>query len=134
MSFIRAIATAILCVLCSYVVNASQNILSITHHTLSSQLSIPSGSSVYIAPNVTLTINNNLFLANCEIVLGSNARIIIQDSSTLDLRGCYLHGCDTMWDGIYATGTATIIVEQHSKIEDAMNGITVAGGQAQMRI
>lgn len=99
----------------------------------SSSLNLAAASQLYISPNTTLTIDTNLTLTNCEIVLGSNARIIIADTAELNLVGCYLHSCTEMWDGIYATGDAGITVE-HTTIEDALNGIVVSGIQAKMLV
>ena len=107
--------------------NPDTNIIVINQDTLSSQDSIPPGSFVYVAPGVTLTVNTNLTLQQCQFVMGGNSRIIIRGSDTLKILGSVLKACDTMWYGIIDTGS--IYIDQYdgdtSIIEDAVLGVNL---------
>ena len=103
----------------------------------SAQGSIASGSFVYIADNQTFTIDNTYALSGCQIVLGSNAQVVVECNAQLTLNGCNLHGCRYMWDGIYVNAGAILNVLDDpaamptpfpSKIQDAINGIVYTNG------
>lgn len=116
---------------CFSVQGSVPNVIQITSNTNTTSLSIPTSSFVYVADSVTLTINTPLTLTNCELVLAANARIEVEAGNTLTIAGSYLHGCQAMWDGIYIEPGGSVITDtaggKRSKIEDAINGITVYG-------
>ena len=101
----------------------------INQDTLSSQDSIPPGSFIYVAAGVTLTVNTNLTLQQCQFVMGSNSSIDVINGDTLKILGSTFKGCDSMWYGITIEDTSSIIVAPYggdtSSIADALIGITV---------
>ena len=52
----------------------------------------------------TLTIDQDFEFINCDIQMGPNARIEIENGKQLWMTGCHIHGCETankMWAGIF---------------------------------
>jgi len=103
----------------------------VTDTVWSDTLHISPGSSIYVGANVKLIVDSTLTLQSCEVVLGTNAQIIVEATDTLNLLGDILHGCDTMWNGIFVNFRGAINVDEYdsvySIIEDAMSGVVVEG-------
>jgi hypothetical protein len=113
-------------------VNTPDTIFSLTKDTVwSDTLHLSSDSFIYIYPGTTLIIDSTFTLKRCEIVLGANAQIIVEAGDTLNILGSSLHGCDTMWNGIYVNFQGAINVDEYdsvySEIQDAMNGVVIQG-------
>lgn len=91
-------------------------------------------SGVTIFVNGTLTIEENILFAGCDIYFGLNARMIINSNCTIsDLS--HLHACyDWMWNGIIVNEGAHLVFDDGSRVEDAKTGIFVDGGTYRLSI
>ncbi len=91
---------------------------------------------IYIDSGVVITISDTLLLSECEVVLGIDAAIVVEDSALFIVQGSRLHGCKKMWQGITVEDGATIKTENSGGtlaiIEDAMAAISIAGAEAKM--
>lgn len=125
------------CMFCCF---SSQNadVTRIGYDTLSSKLSVTAGDFIYISDSVTLTIDSSFTLQNCEVVLGADAKIVVENGAAFNILGSYLHGCKAMWDGIYVEAEGNLTVDssggQRSRVEDAMTGLITYYNEAQFRI
>jgi len=78
--------------------------------------------------NGTLTINGNIDIEEKEVYFAPGARIVINPNKTLDIMKSTLEAyCDTMWDGIYISGTGQLNIET-SVISDAKNAVVSQEG------
>jgi hypothetical protein len=79
--------------------------------------------------NGTFHVNINLDLKGCRVLMGYNAKIIVDPNRTLTIENqgsqeSHVYACDEMWDGIYVTGvTTTVVLSNGTTIEDAQNAI-----------
>ncbi len=78
--------------------------------------------------NGTLTVDHDLKISNANILMGTNAKIIISPGFNLEITGSHLSACTLMWDGIYESSSMSKIVIDRSILEDAKNALTVSGG------
>jgi alpha-tubulin suppressor-like RCC1 family protein len=83
-----------------------------------------------IAINGTFTVNTNLVLKGCTLLMGYNAKINVNPATTLTVTSntpvqkSHLYACNEMWDGIYITSpSCVLIINNGSTIEDALNAI-----------
>jgi hypothetical protein len=78
------------------------------------------------------TINTNATYNNVTFRMAANATIAVNAVNSLTLNNCKLFSCTDMWDGIYlnqqGVSAATLIVVNHTSIEDAINGIVANSG------
>jgi hypothetical protein len=97
---------------------------------------ISSGSSPIIvdqqfAINGTFTVNKDLTIKGCDILMGGNAKIIVAPGKTLTITSddsdvSHLFACDNMWNGIYIDGNTrgTLLrILDGTTIEDALNAV-----------
>lgn len=77
------------------------------------------------------TVDQNLTLRACDIVLGPGAQIVLTNGATLTLDESHLHGCSSdMWDGIKINSPNEKAVIKHNVIEDAITAVSSSyGGQ-----
>jgi len=81
--------------------------------------------------NGTFTVNANLTLAGCKVLMGYNAKIIVDPGKTFlittsaaPIVKSHVYACNEMWDGIYVSNpTSMVIINNGSTVEDAMNMI-----------
>jgi len=80
--------------------------------------------------NGDITIGNNVSFNNAMILMGQEARIIVNPSNTLTINTTNIHdGCNYMWDGIYVLNPQTSVISQNnSTIQDAYNAIVSDNG------
>lgn len=75
----------------------------------------------------TLTIDQDFSIVHSDhIIMGSNARIVVEPSISLEIRKCTLYSCDFkcfMWDGIYATHPNSSLLIDESTISNAKNAV-----------
>jgi hypothetical protein len=79
--------------------------------------------------NGTFTVNANLTLAGCKVLMGYNAKIIVDPGKTFlittsaaPIVKSHVYACNEMWDGIYVSNsTSMVIINNGSTVEDAMN-------------
>jgi hypothetical protein len=91
------------------------------------------GQTVFI--NGTFTVNSNFTFYHANVVLGPDARIIVQGNNQLHIiDGSHLYSCngDYMWDGIFV-GSANAVNQGFvevlgSTIEDGLNAIVSTNG------
>jgi hypothetical protein len=78
-----------------------------------------------IAVNGILTIAADVTFRNCNISMGQNAKIVVEEGYTLTFDDCGLYaGCKYMWDGIYVTHpTSWIIIKNSTGIQGAQQAI-----------
>jgi hypothetical protein len=100
------------------------------------QLSPTNGSplEVQITGSTTLEIpaGESLVIDNCNMKLGSAAKIIVRDGASLQIIGnSHLHGCLDMWDRIEVEAGGSISIEK-SLIEDADYAVYLNDGVASM--
>ena len=80
-----------------------------------------------MAINGTFTVDHDLYLDVCDITLGENAKINVTGGHILVINESHLYGCTSMWDGIYANASNTIVID-NSLIEDAKSAVNSIGG------
>jgi hypothetical protein len=87
-----------------------------------------SGITQYI--NGTLTINANTLFDGCTLKMGGQAKIVVQNGATLELKKTLVEaGCCEMWDAIEGTSSSDqIIVHDLCYIGDATRGIVSNNG------
>ncbi len=74
--------------------------------------------------NGTFIVDQNLTLSDCNVFMGSNAKIVVNPFKTLDLEGSHLHGCGTLWNTIDVSPQA-FINSNGSVLEDADSAIYI---------
>lgn len=78
-------------------------------------------SDIYI--NNTFVVDNNLTFDNCNLILGENARIIV-DNAMFELMNSTISTCNEYyWDGIYLDGESDILSVVNSTFSNANNSI-----------
>lgn len=80
--------------------------------------------------NGVIKIDANVSFINATILMGQEAKIIVNPSRTLTINTTNIHdGCNYMWDGIYVTNPQSSVVSQNnSSIKDAFNAIVSDNG------
>lgn len=80
--------------------------------------------------NGTFTVNANLSLKGCKVLMGYNAKIIVDPGKTFTITSAspiaksHVYACNEMWDGIYVqNSTSLVIINNGSTVEDAQNMI-----------
>ena len=83
-----------------------------------------------LAINGTFTVDRNFTFYNCHILMGPNAKIVVESPYVLNFDNkVYMHSCGNyMWDGIYLETGGAQIKGRHLHIEDAKNAIVVTRG------
>ena len=83
-----------------------------------------------ISINDTLTIDDNTYFDNCEIYLGPEATIIINQADSLEFNNSLLMACDSfMWNGIFLDDTTRhLSITNNSIVKDAMNAVVSTNG------
>lgn len=83
-----------------------------------------------ISINGTFNVNFNLTLEGCLVLMGYNAKIIVDPgkifiiTSASPSQKSHVYACDEMWDGIYVSDPASLVaINNGSTIEDALNAI-----------
>jgi len=66
-----------------------------------------------------LVINQNTLLFQCNVRVAPGRKIIVKSNVTLSLANSTLYSCINRWQGIEMESTASKIVTQNSRIEDA---------------
>lgn len=103
-----------------------------TNTTFPSGVIISTGSAIFSG---TITVNaGNLTLLNTNVYLDPNTKIILNGTSNFLPQNTYMHGCNAMWDGIYAMGTANQIGLTGCRIEDAKRAIVDSLGIAKLNV
>jgi hypothetical protein len=88
----------------------------------------PAINDIYIQGE--LVVDGNYLLFKKEITFGPGSKITVQAGKTLTISGSigqpsHLHGCITMWQGIYAELPGSNVIINNSIIEDAIVGTFV---------
>lgn len=65
---------------------------------------------------------------DCDIVLGKNAKIIVQSPYKLEMIKTHLHACEDMWDGIYTSNVNSFVFLEACWVEDAKNAVVSENG------
>lgn len=83
-------------------------------------------SGLTIVINGIFTIDNDAEFIGCEIVMGQNAEIVINNAVEVRFLHSYLHGCQDMWQGIHSDiqSSANLII-RNCLIEDALQAIDI---------
>jgi hypothetical protein len=87
-------------------------------------------STKNIRINGTLVIDVTPFsFSGCNVIMDSMARITVSGSKTFNISNkTHVFSCTKMWDGIYISSGATIVVNGDSFIEDGIKAVSVASG------
>ncbi|MGZ3882890.1 MAG: T9SS type A sorting domain-containing protein [Bacteroidia bacterium] len=88
-----------------------------SNYTFSTTATYTTGQHVFtgtvsIAPTATVSFYG------AEIIMNPNARFRVGSGSYLDIERSYMHGCTSMWDGIYTYTNSSLHIESNI-IEDA---------------
>jgi hypothetical protein len=88
----------------------------------------PGINDIYIQGE--LVVDGNYTLFKKDITFGTGSKVTVQANKTLTISGTvgqpsHLHGCTTMWQGIYAELPSSKVVINNSIIEDAIVGTFV---------
>ncbi len=77
----------------------------------------------------TFTVNGNLTLDSCVVIMQSEASIHVNSPYTLTITdSTHIYACDSMWQSIVIPAGAHLDFNQGSKIEDGINAVVVTGG------
>lgn len=78
-----------------------------------------------LAINATFTVdaNDNFTFADIQILMGTDASIIVEAGATLTIDHCWLHACQRMWEGIFVQPGGKLIINGGSLIEDAKTAV-----------
>lgn len=84
--------------------------------------------NIYIQGELIIDGNYSLFKKN--ITFGYNSRVTVKQGFTLSMAGTpgqitHLHGCDRMWQGVFADEPNSNVVMTNTVIEDAVIGVYV---------
>ena len=80
--------------------------------------------------NGIFTVDQDLSIIDCNIVLGTNAKINVNPGETLTIGESHLRACNMMWAGIYEYNSLSKVSVNGSVIEDAKIAVYAnAGGQ-----
>jgi hypothetical protein len=113
-------------------------------------VSIVSACTGTLMPSYTVTangsftsnpglLNNNLYInspasytiSTAELRISPNYSITVRSGATLVISGSWLHACTCpgqLWQGIYVENGGTLIINNYSIIEDAVNAVKTASG------
>ncbi|MGQ0829106.1 MAG: T9SS type A sorting domain-containing protein [Bacteroidota bacterium] len=81
-----------------------------------------------VSINGTFTIDNNFTFSGCNVLLGTNAKIVINPTRTLNITSSNLSACVNLWDGIYINGTTAKLNVTSSTIKDAEHAVVSVNG------
>ncbi|MBL7888094.1 MAG: T9SS type A sorting domain-containing protein [Bacteroidia bacterium] len=79
--------------------------------------------------NGVLFVNQNLSFSGCNVIMGTDAKIIVQNTFGLSIiNKSHLYSCCKMWDGIIVENGGSVRIESSSVIEDAKKAVLVQQG------
>ncbi|MCD6067334.1 MAG: hypothetical protein K0S33_2160 [Bacteroidetes bacterium] len=91
---------------------------------------LPINSSIAVMGNVTFTTGNNVIGCN-DVRIAPGVKVTVASTATLTIAASYLHSCSTcgtgMWDGIYVENGGKLVIGAGSRIEDAVDAVSVQG-------
>jgi alpha-tubulin suppressor-like RCC1 family protein len=77
----------------------------------------------------TVILNGNRTFNNCDVVMGKDAKIIVNGTRTLNIHtNSHFYACGDMWDGIIVNNNGRVYVQSGSIIEDAEIAVDVKYG------
>ena len=88
-----------------------------------------------IAFSGTITVNSGgyLIITSKDVRVDPNTKFIINGNGRIAFNSDYVHGCNYMWDGIYANTTNSITIN-NTRVEDAKRVIVDSLGTASINI
>lgn len=108
------------------------NVVKYTNTTYSTLTSL-TGTAIAMAGTITVNSGGNLIIASKDVKLDPNTKFVLNGTGKISFSGDYVHGCNYMWDGIYAYGTSTVTIA-NSRIEDANRVFIDSFGAASISI
>ena len=66
------------------------------------------GKRIKIAANATVHFDRNVLMSACDVLVGSNSKIIVEGNTTLTTNNTTFDGCTQMWTGIQIGAGASI--------------------------
>jgi hypothetical protein len=76
----------------------------------------------------SLTIDNNMTLSGCNVVLYPSVRISLTSGNLSLINRTHLFACTNLWDGIYVNSGRTLSTGSSTFIEDGTMAVHVANG------
>lgn len=98
------------------------NVIKYTNTTYSSATVLASATNTNaIVLSGTITVNSGglLIIGSKEVLMDPNTKIVLNGSGKISIGSDYVHGCNYMWDGIYANGSTSGVTINNSRVEDA---------------
>ncbi len=90
------------------------------------------GATTLINKNILalgpLTIDNNMTLSGCNVVLNPSVRISLTTGNLTLMNQTHLMACSNLWDGIYVSSGRTLTTGTSTFIEDGTMAVHIAGG------
>jgi hypothetical protein len=109
---------------CYYFTNCcptATNVIKYANTTYNTTIALASATGTNaIALGGTITVNSggNLIITSKDVRMEPNTKIVLNGTGRITLNSDYIHGCDYMWDGIYANTTG-LVSSQLVRFEDA---------------
>lgn len=111
--------------------------------TLGDNVTVSSGtaSTQNFTVTGTLTLGADLTLTDCNVRMGDEALIIVEEGVTFTLNNTNIYACNNIWEGIQVWGNPNenqshadqgkVLINSGSEISDARWGVMVASGEGE---
>ena len=77
---------------------------------------------IYI--NGIFTIDQNISFDGCpNIVMGPNAKIVVNPNRYISITNSHIYGCECLWDGIYVQDPSELVILSNTTAQDAKNAV-----------
>ncbi|MEI6823209.1 MAG: T9SS type A sorting domain-containing protein [Bacteroidota bacterium] len=77
---------------------------------------------IYI--NGIFTIDQNISFDGCpNIVMGPNAKIVVNQNRYISITNSHIYGCECLWDGIYVQDPTELVILSNTIVQDAKNAV-----------
>lgn len=104
-----------------------------TYNTLTTLASLTGTNAIALGGTITVNSGGHLIINSKDVSMEPNTKIVLNGTGRITLTNDYIHGCDYMWDGIYAHTTG-LVSSQLVRFEDAKRVIVDSMGTASLNI
>ncbi|MBA3683056.1 MAG: T9SS type A sorting domain-containing protein [Bacteroidetes bacterium] len=104
-----------------------------TYNTTIALASATGTNAITLGGTITVNSGGNLIISSKDVRMEPNTKIVLNGTGRITLTNDYIHGCDYMWDGIYANTTG-LVSSQLVRFEDAKRVFVDSLGTASLNI
>ncbi|HMZ47232.1 MAG TPA: hypothetical protein PLU36_10540, partial [Chitinophagaceae bacterium] len=125
---------------CYYLPNCcptGTNIINYANTTYSTSTVLASATgtnAIVLSGTITVNSGGTLIISSKEVLMNPNTKIVLNGSGKISIASDYVHGCNYMWDGIYANGSTSGVTINNSRVEDAKRVVIDSLGGASVTL